>query len=266
MSAAASPALSSRARFDHEGFFLSPPIIPRDLIERVAPRIEAVLAGEYETGVAPYKRYWDPGDPPERFRRVLEANWCDRTIRELVTHPALGRLVGELTGARWVRYWGSQTMHKPPTPADELVGNVGWHQDDQYWSTYLQGTVLTAWVAISDVTVGSGPLLFVRGSHHWGACPGGDFYRGDLEAIRLGMQPRGAREWEEVAAVLAPGAVSVHHRLTIHGSGPNRSQLPRISIAVHFFTDQALPVAGAPADKVGGLADPEKCPVVYTAP
>ncbi len=251
--------------YAQDGFHLSPPVVPIELISRVAPRILAVMAGAYETGVAPHKRYWNPGDPPGQFRRVLEANWCDRTIQELVQHPALGRLVGELTGARWVRYWGSQTMIKPPTPPEERVGNVGWHQDDQYWNTYMEGEVLTAWVAISDVTARSGPLLFVRGSKHWGACSGGDFYSGDLGSLKRSMHGQREAVWEEVPAILAPGAVSVHDRFTIHGSGPNLAQEPRISIAVHFFTDRARPLPGAPAEKVGGLEDPRTCPVVYRA-
>jgi ectoine hydroxylase-related dioxygenase (phytanoyl-CoA dioxygenase family) len=202
-------------------------------------------AGEYDTGLPPYQAWWKPGDPPNALRKADGVHCCDHAIHALTTHPAIGRLIAELTGARKVRIWGSQAIHKPPTAGADVKNCVGWHQDNQYWEKHRLGEVLTVWIAVSDVTADAGPVRFVRGSNTWGRLTGGDFNNGDLKLLQQGMLKGNDRTWEEVPAILAPGALSVHNRYTIHGSGPNCSARPRLSIAAHYFTERSETVPGS---------------------
>ena len=280
-------------QYDRDGFYLSPPILPADLIERVTASMDRVMFGEYETGEPP-RRSWNPGDDPKRIRKIDQAHLSDRTIYELASHPEIGRWAASLLGASRIQLWASQMLYKPPVGrggsggpegsanlvgagtaggtggsggpegSEGVTGNVGWHQDKQYWK-YLDGELFTAWVAVSDVTAQSGPMRFLRGSHRWGLLDSGDFFGHDHEAQRKDIPVPEGEAWDEVEAVLPAGAVSFHDRHTYHASGPNVSDAPRRSFAFHLRTENARPVEGRTDYYVQHLDDPAYCPVLYEA-
>jgi hypothetical protein len=74
---------------------------------------------------------------------------ANRAIRELISHPALGALAAEVTGARRVQVWWVQLLYKPPTTGGQGGTSIGWHQDRHYWQVWEEGSELfTAWVAL----------------------------------------------------------------------------------------------------------------------
>src|SRR5471032_1003679 len=82
-------AQTARDQFAADGFYLSPgPVVPRELIERVIPHMDAVMDCKYETGQAPKSRMWNPGDSPTKLRKLDDTHISDRTIHELISHPA----------------------------------------------------------------------------------------------------------------------------------------------------------------------------------
>lgn len=250
-------------QYERDGFLLMTGAVSPDLVRRAVARMDEVRMGRYETGVAPSSRVWKPGDNPLKLCKIDNAQLSDRTILELVSHPEIGRRAAQLTGAKMVQVWATQLLYKPP--GGEEAGNVGWHQDRQYWP-YWEGEVFTAWIALSDVTSDAGPIRFVRGSHRWGEINGGDFFGGDLEKLRGKMTLPAGAAWEEVEGILPPGGMSFHSRLTVHGSGPNRSQGPRRSFALHLRTERSRPIPGVPDHGYASyLDDSVRCPVIYRA-
>lgn len=255
------PPLS--ARFERDGFTFTPPVLPPKLLRRACDRMDAVIRGDYETGVKPASRCWNPGDDPRKICKIDNAQLSDRTILELISHPEIGRWAAEATGAKLVQVWSTQLLFKPP--GGENAGNVGWHQDYQYWK-YWEGEVFTVWVALCDVTSEIGPVKFVRGSHRWGLLEGGNFFGGDLAALRQQIAIPTDATWEEVEGILPAGAMSLHHRYTIHGSGPNRTNRPRRSFALHMRTEKSRRVPGVDdGGYASHLDDPAYCPVIYKA-
>ncbi len=245
---------AAAAQYERDGFFIAPPVIPAELLARVRPRIAAVYAGEYETGLAPAGNPQGSKEPPTSLVKIDNAHRSDRTILELISHPAIGRWAAAITGAKMIQVFASQMLIKPPGGRD--TGSVGWHQDQEYWEPALEGELFTAWVAISDVTAASGPMRFVHGSHHWGLLKAGDFFSGKLDALKQRIQEKSdGHAWRESAAVLAPGAVSFHHRLTVHGSGPNVAAEPRVSFAIHLRTEKSGLRAGIRWQDAGYLHD-----------
>ncbi|MFI5357572.1 MAG: phytanoyl-CoA dioxygenase family protein [Opitutales bacterium] len=255
------------AQFARDGFYLAPPLVPPELLARVSHRIDAVYAGDYETGIAPTGNPPGRKEPPTALVKIDNAHCSDRTIHEVVTHPAIGRWAAALTGAKWVQVFATQMLVKPPGGRD--TGNVGWHQDYEYWDQAFVGELFTAWLAVSDVTAESGPMRFVAGSNHWGLLKAGDFWGRDLDLVKRNLLAKaGAAEWRETAAVLPPGAASFHHRLTVHGSGPNRSAGPRVSFAIHLRTDRSAlrdSVKWSDIGYLNDLDDPWRSPVTYHA-
>lgn len=139
-------------------------------------------------------------------------------------------------------------------------------QDRNYWqSSWEEGSeLLTAWVALSDVTEHGGPMQFIRGSHTWGLLQDCGFFHDQsleqqVEAC-LSKAPEMAR-WEPVDAVLPVGGFSLHDNYTLHGSGPNHSDIYRRSLAVHVRTNRSQPTGHA--GLTAFLHDLEVNPVIF---
>ena len=105
-----------------------------------------------------------------------------------------------------------------------------------------QDSLLTAWIALDEVSLDNGCMSMVPGSQRWGdainhlhACGerSRDFWRSlgegyGEEAVHLVPRPVGL------------GGVHFHHALTWHGSHENRSARPRRALAVHVQTGRTV--------------------------
>jgi hypothetical protein len=228
-----------KTRYQKDGYCLAPNIIPQDLVQRAIEGQDALRKGHYDTGIAPVTSPWNPGDDPNILCKIEMPHIANQAIYDLVTHPDLGHLIASLTDADWVQVFWVQMLYKPPAGPNART-RVGWHQDLQYWQTWTPDSqLLTAWVALSDVNDESGPVRFVRGSHKWGLLKAGDFHGQQLDNQKEAIQPPPGSRWEEAPGILSPGSASVHHCLTYHGSGPNVSDSPRRSFAIHLRTNHS---------------------------
>ncbi|MBE1284938.1 MAG: phytanoyl-CoA dioxygenase family protein [Rhodobacteraceae bacterium] len=116
---------------------------------------------------------------------------------------------------------------------------VGMHQDLTYWGLGETPDQVTAWLALSPATVESGCMDFVQGSHKNPILPHNDTFSAN------NLLSRGQEIAVEVADAdkthieLRPGQMSLHHGLTIHGSGPNVSEDRRIGLAIRYLNPNA---------------------------
>jgi len=253
---------SIREQYLNDGYCTSQRLLPASLITQACSRMDAVISGEYATGVAPLR---SPVSGPSALHKIDQVHLTDPLLRAVCTHPAIGALAAEITGAQRIQLWAVQMLFKP-AQGDES-GGIGFHQDRWYWPYWSEDSeVFTAWVALSDIANESGPMCVVPRSHTWGALsqnPIGAFTGGPvLHAAELPGIPMGA-EVAEVPLLLAAGAVSFHHRLMLHGSGVNSSPHPRRALALHLRTERSRPVAGASDYYVSHLEDPAYCPVIF---
>ncbi len=256
----------AQERYQNDGFYVCPlPLIPQDVVERAVAGMDAVRAGEYDTGIPPRPSRWNPGDDPNALCKIEMPQIASRAIMELVTHPALGAKAAEITGASAVQVWWVQLLYKPPTVAGQTQRtNIGWHQDYHYWGIWEEDSELfTAWVALSDVIEICGPMNFVVGSHRWGLSAEGDFASQEYDALRDSIQSAHGQEWREAPAILSPGSASFHQKLTFHGSGRNLSSQPRRSFAVHMRTEKSRPNGNVRQGLTAFIDDPTYCPVVF---
>lgn len=249
--------------FQRDGFYVhDEPLLPADLVTRANEAVARVVAGEYETGRPPRLREWFPGDSTEKLVKIAEPHRCDRTLQEVVTHPAIAALTAELASTTTVQVWAVDLLVKHPSR--EAHANVGWHQDGAYFS-YWAGDLISAWISLSDVTEHCGPVRYVVGSHRLGLI-GGDFYANDLEGVRRGLELPAEHRWDEVSAVLPPGGVAFHHHMTVHGSGANVADHPRTAIVLRMRTDHSRLLGTDPMPApLAHLDDPVDAPVTFRA-
>lgn len=265
------------AFYRENGYWISPPILPGEVLDAAARGMARHHAGDTDHAI--------PGDPEGRLwgwspadGDVLRKNdGASLRVDELalaVRHPVVAGCAARLAGAEEIRLWHDQLLYKPS--GTDRQGNVGWHTDRRYWLGCSSQEMLTAWVPFHDITEAHGPVMFVAGSHRWDARADLDFFDQDLSTIDRYAAEHDLRV---VTATLARGQVGFHHCRTIHGSGPNRSGEPRRSIAVHLQPGDNHHVSarnpdGSPAthhndrltarpDGTPDYADPAVCPRLW---
>lgn len=235
------------AFYEEHGYWIGPKVLDDAFLDRLRLAMYQVYAAEFETGKEPWGGPWVLGDNRLAVRKMDQAHWANNTFRELVTHATIGAIAARLARTPEVRLWHDQLLYKPGQgPNAKAGGNVGWHQDRNYWQCTTDN-LLTAWVAFDDVTVQNGCMLAVPGSHKWGLIEG-NFFEQDLEAFKTKIVRELGHEWKTVPLEIPAGALSFHHCLTIHGSGPNFTHKPRRSLVLHLMPDDAHYVAGTPND------------------
>lgn len=223
------------ARYERDGWFIAPPVLPHALLDSVRAAIELYHTGARDRSLPRRARFsdWRPGDP-EGVRNNEFCSLQSDGVRQLVEHPAIGAIAARLARSPAVRLFDDQAIYKPAARGDVGTTAVGWHTDHSYWSTCTSQSMLTAWIPLHDSPVENGTLYVVTGSHLWPEC---EHLRGfndpDLEGIAQRMGRSVPKELI-TPMVLKKGQVSFHHMRALHASAPNRQATPRFAVAVHM--------------------------------
>ncbi len=118
---------------------------------------------------------------------------------------------------------------------------VSMHQDLTYWGMGEIDGLVTAWIPLSPATPASGCMDFVKGSHKNRILPHADTFSDDNLLSRGQEIKVEVAEKDKVAAEIHPGQMSLHHGLTIHGSGPNQTDDRRIALVVRYVAPSIRP-------------------------
>lgn len=225
-----------RRKFAEDGYWISPKLIDDDRIERLRRACERIWSGDYDGEGYPTYGPLPAFTDPRNIRKLDFGFWINDEVRKMVTDPSIGELAADLMGTDEVRLWLDQVISKPGLGGEASpVGNVGWHQDYGYWQCSSTPNMITVWIALQDTDLDNGAMLTVLGSHKWGLIPDSDtFFNQDLEALKQKYAGQG-RNWVEEPCILKAGQASFHHSLTFHGSGPNRTASPRMSVVAHLM-------------------------------
>lgn len=255
-------SVSRSEEFEERGFCISQPLVGVADLEQARQGIKEVLAGRYETGRPPVYRSWYPGRPATSLIKIDMPHLANHAIRSVVACSRVGQWVAETLLASFIQVWACELFLKAPGGDRRAV--IGWHQDDHAWP-HWDGEVVTAWLALDDVDLRAGPLRYVVGSHHWGSNPDAtSFFDPDLEGQRSRIHVPDRFDWIEDVALLRAGAVTLHHRCTLHASGPNDSLQPRLGLAIHLRTERSrLVEVDPPPLHWPQLGDEHASPVVF---
>jgi len=194
-----------------------------DMVDRVA----GYLANEGDRAQLALE---DGADP--EGRSIVETDACSwhEALRAHHSQGPLPQIVAALTNSSKVVLYSDQLFLKEPGSRVRTP----WHQDKPYW--LMDGEkVAVCWVPVDVVTVDSGAMGYVVGSHRWGSLfkpsdfltstgtypkVGGIDYDdlADLPPIDANPDDYDVRRYEA-----GPGDVIVHHWMTLHGSTGNVS-------------------------------------------
>lgn len=156
-------------------------------------------------------------------------------------HSLLWRNIGAVSRqllGRTADYVFDHGIRKPPNGP-----KTPWHQDFAYYGPGIRHRCATFWVPLHDATVENGCMWFVPGSHRGKLLEHhpingdprihgleirdaefGRLYPADLRSLAGGT----------VSCPIKAGDCTVHNEMTIHGTGPNMTDEPRLAYALAF--------------------------------
>jgi ectoine hydroxylase-related dioxygenase (phytanoyl-CoA dioxygenase family) len=117
---------------------------------------------------------------------------------------------------------GSHMIRKPAGGPE-----TPWHQDEAYWDPQRDYNTTNFWLPLQDATADSGCMWFLPRSHEWEVLPhrpiGGNVA---VHGLELDV------EVDLSAAVCCPlpaGGCTIHKSRTLHYTGANRTDHPRLA-------------------------------------
>jgi len=191
--------------------------------------------------------------PVRAFEAAEAAEWLARL--EAIEARRAGRLPPSMNAKPHLLIpWLWDIVHDPRVvdPVEDLLGPdllcyassfiiknahddryVAWHQDATYWGLSAPKAV-TAWVALTASIAENGCVRVVTGTHRE-QLPHGNTrdpknLLGRRETILADVDETKARD-----VVLAPGDMSLHDVLIVHGSNANPSGLRRVGFAIRYI-------------------------------
>jgi ectoine hydroxylase-related dioxygenase (phytanoyl-CoA dioxygenase family) len=214
----------------------------------------------------------DAGTRRGRFYSGID-HWTTRpAFRALATHSPLVEIAARLLKSRKVNLYEDSILVKEPGTLEKTA----FHQDIAYF--HAEGhQICTTWMPLDPVTIETGALKFIRGSHLWKAQYRPNFFitelpMPDTEGEAVPDFHKDRRTHEMLSFVTAPGDITVHHARTIHGADGNAStDIRRRAVSIRYCGDDVRYRfrKGVPRkphhDQMaeGDVMDHPDCPVVW---
>ena len=151
---------------------------------------------------------------------------------ELIHNPRILDAVEQVLGPN-ILAWASSAF---PKRAHD-PGYITMHQDGTYWGLH-EGSITTAWVAITPSTPRNGCMRVVPGSHEGDYLPHRET-NAEHNLLTRGQEIAIEVPEEEIADIsLQPGEMSLHDVRIIHGSNANPSDQPRVGFAIRYMSPE----------------------------
>ena len=202
--------------YKDEGYLVIPGLLNADFIENLRAEVMDVMESA--------------GATLESLRQATHAKHkliqsgqylADSNLDAFINSPQLLSVAAQLMG-------GPSTLYMPFTAVKSGGGGgrFHFHQDNQY--TRHEGHSINIWFALSPMSPENGCLQVVPRSHLNGTCDSVSSSDGDGHRMV-------AEEPDRFLPLrMHPGDAVAFSRLTIHGSGPNHTDEPRLAYAVQF--------------------------------
>ena len=159
--------------------------------------------------------------------------WEDHPeVAPFTFHPLIAQAAAELMGVDCARLWQDQALYKEAGGAATTA-----HQDQSFWPIG-DAPLVSAWVALTDVTRENGAMGYVPGSHLAGRLQVVDITHQSqpydiLQDTALGVA---TTEWVEASA----GTVIFHHGYCVHQAGPNQTTETRRAMTMVYYADGTI--------------------------
>ncbi len=227
--------------FARDGVVHLPAILPTDWLDLLVDPVEATIADPAVTTDMTALRTAVAGVSPDsagtgRFLSGVDHWLHDPVFAAFATASPLPAIAAALMDADRIHLYEDSVLVKEPGTAEVTA----LHQDLGYF--HLDGDrICTTWVPLDPVTVETGAVAYLRGSHRSGLVHRPNWFVSDEPLPGTAGTPVPAIADDDprlVRFAVQPGDVVVHHAATLHGAGPNRSDTARRrAVSVRYCGD-----------------------------
>jgi hypothetical protein len=185
----------------------------------------------YDELMAPYLRAPEAPAGGAPLWQLAGTERARPVVIDLLRRSGAAELAAELLGGDDVRLLQDTFLLKRRGGG----GRIALHQDYSYTGYLESPRTLGVRFALETEARRNGCMWVVDGSHHWGLIGGIHALSGALRDVRGLLTADQAAQIvaRRVRVELAPGDVSLHHCLTLHGSDESRGGPPRRTIVTH---------------------------------
>ncbi|MEQ8734178.1 MAG: phytanoyl-CoA dioxygenase family protein [Rhodospirillaceae bacterium] len=222
------------SQFKQDGVICLRQVIPPGLIAILAAGIDSCLKNP-----GPKGRNFNADGSPGRFAGDVFMWTFDEAMREFLLKSPLAHIAASfMNSSTAVHMLDQMFVKEPQTPS-----RSPWHQDQTYM--YADGDqLISIWVAVDPVTVQSGAVEWVKGSHRSGALyqatgfdPNITYESDEYEPLPDIDANRDA--YDIVVYETQPGDIVVNHLRTLHAAPGNATSERRRAVAYRFTGDDA---------------------------
>jgi hypothetical protein len=224
-------------QFNEEGFLTGVCLLDDRQVERLRNELAEIADPKHPAHDLFYEFHSNEStDPSTILFHALGAWRISKGLHDVLWNPRFLAAASQLLGNKPVRFWHDQVFWKPPKQG----GVVAWHQDYSYWTRTKPVAHLTCWCGLDDATEENGCLQYIPGSHKWGLLPK-PVIAGEMEGIKDFLTAEQKKQFEHPSfAPVKAGEAIFHHSLTLHGSGANKSSMPRRAFVVNVIADGVI--------------------------
>ena len=241
------------ARFERDGVVVFDEPVPADLVDAVAADADALLTDAFDPGPRAdvggvvYERHPGEQNPDYHWQRVRNAWKISEPVRRLALLPSILAAVEQLFGRTVLPF---QTLNFPVGTEQPC------HHDSIAFQSDPPGFMCGVWVALEDMDMDNGPLLYYPGSHslptptwdHIDRVTGREVRREDFDAYEPYVAERGRQYGEYTEALIeqhglepaygtiGKGQALLWHADLLHGGSVQRDKRrTRKSQVTHYF-------------------------------
>ncbi|MGD9765791.1 MAG: phytanoyl-CoA dioxygenase family protein [Candidatus Binatia bacterium] len=260
------------AYYEENGFVCLRQMFDSEWVERMRGAIEDVY------GQGPQFMKMNPDGTPGKFWVNLYVWNFNDDFRAFAFESPAAQIASKLMKSSRINMISDVIFHKAPKSPHPTP----WHQDQPYW--FVDGwQVCGLWVALDAVTLESGAVEYIKGSHKWGKWyepesfdvtgKYGPFRGEDTEEMKAAMDDKTSDGFEPMPNISAerdkyeivsfdtePGDCIVNHFLTVHSARGNPTQRNRRAIAFRFAGDDATFAVRKAEYRLKPHADPKLKP------
>lgn len=210
--------------YNDEGYLYLPGLLSREDAAAMYDEVLGIMTG---VGVS-YDRLCRAEGTGDKLRQTPQYLGGSR-VDALVNSPHLADLAGQLMQ-------GPSSLYMSFTAVKNGGGGgkFHFHQDNMY--TRFDGPGNNIWFALQAMTPENGCLMMAPRSHRRGTIESVQSSDGDTHRM-IAVEPE-----DFLHLRMMPGDAVAFTRLTLHGSGPNQTDEPRIGYAVQFNRDDVSAV------------------------
>jgi phytanoyl-CoA hydroxylase len=221
-----------KEEFQKDGYVFIPGFLKADEVAKISQNFNRAI-NEVVPGMPPNHVFYEVKEDPSTLKQLIDLHIYDPFFKDVLINSKFSDLAEFLLEDK-VKGKTLEYFNKPP-----LIGQPTPPHQDGYYFMLNPSVAVTMWMALEPADDENGCVKYVKGSHLRGMRLHG---RTKTIGFSQAITDFGTKEdlANEVSFPAKPGDLLVHHSLTIHRAGGNRSETrSRKALGLIYFGESA---------------------------